>query len=286
MRRTKFFTGIVSALPLMMGAAMTFALTACEPEPTYEELRESFEYDPAQVTEQITGTIYGVDMNGSLLFRENRTAALSHYGYSWDNGFSVTTYLYEDWEVSDPDRGGIYAWDRIHEIEDSVFLYGVYDLLTLEKPMYDPAADRGAESLPTLAGQTWYGKCTVGGANGDDIVRAIALEFQDDGRVLRSDTTFIVDSYGRQLVQTAIDSYTYDWRTENNVLRLSRISGQSVGMGVAMTERMVAERATHVDEEPLPDGTEILFIDLGEEASLFINHWSRISYIWGFLPEY
>ena len=152
--------------------------------------------------------------------------------------------------------------------------------------MYDPAADRGAESLPTLAGQTWYGKCTVGGANGDDIVRAIALEFQDDGRVLRSDTTFIVDSYGRQLVQTAIDSYTYDWRTENNVLRLSRISGQSVGMGVAMTERMVAERATHVDEEPLPDGTEILFIDLGEEASLFINHWSRISYIWGFLPEY
>lgn len=166
------------ALPLMMGAAMTFALTACEPEPTYEELRESFEYDPAQVTEQITGAIYGRNMNSSLLFRENRTAALSHYGYSWD------------------------------------------------------------------------------------------------------------DSYGRQLVQTAIDSYTYDWRTENNVLRLSRISGQSVGMGVAMTERMVAERATHVDEEPLPDGTEILFIDLGEEASLFINHWSRISYIWGFLPEY
>lgn len=272
------------ALPLMMGAAMTFALTACEPEPTYEELRESFEYDPAQVTEQITGTIYGVDMNGSLLFRENRTAALSSYGYSWDNGFSVSTNLYEDWEVSEPDRGGIYAWDRIHEIEDSVLLYDVYYLLTLEKPMYDPAADRGAESLPTLAGQTWYGKCTVG----YDIVRAIALEFQDNGRVLRSDTTFAILSTRHELELVDTDSYTYDWRTENNVLRLSRISGQSVGMGVAMTERMVAERATHVDKEPLPDGTEILFIDLGEEASLFINHWSRIPYTWGsgFLPEY
>ena len=250
MRRTKFFTGIVSAL-LLAGAA--FALSSCDKiEELLGEDEEDLDLmDNEAVTCVLDGGIWYKYPNYAYLFRKDRTMVSSWYDFVKDptdpGDMPVGTNAYPLWEVEDgylyldEDHSGRMSLDQLLDFDNYV--------LALQR-MYDPAADKGTLEVPALTGQVWSGNYFMSGMDGSINT---SLQFFDDGTALRVDSVYAgYYEIGR------LDRYEYRWEVSDNVIRLT---GEDSAYGVALPDVAGGE----------PGVGKAIYMDFGRVGSPYVN---------------
>lgn len=251
MRRTSFFTGIVSAL-LLAGAA--FALTACEKiEELLGEDEEDLDLmDNEAVTRVLDGGIWYKYPDHAYLFRKDRVAVLAWYNFEEDptdpGDTPVGTNVHPHWEVED---GYLYldedhsGYARLEDLFD--YQNGIHAL----RRMYDPVADKGTLELPPLTGKVWNGNYFEEGMEGTIYT---SLQFFEDGTALRVDSI-----YAGFYEIGDIQKYEYRWEvSDNNVIHLT---GGEGGYGVALPD----------DPHMEAGEKKAIFMDFHQLSSPFAN---------------